>query len=167
MKILGIDPSLTGCGLALIKDGKLVTAITVGTRADAPRGQRLATIVNVFEKFYFDHRPDVIAMEGYSFGSQFNREEMGEVGGVLKQSAYILTNRDLIIWPNQSWKKAVLGKGSIKKEDVKLPVYQRYGVEVPDMNQVEAFCVAMAEHLAQSNSALRPIPKPKRKARRA
>lgn len=169
-RIMGIDPSLTGCGLVMIVDGDLKVAKTVSTPATDTRGARLthiaAEVDNFWEKF---GRPDFVAMEGYSFASKYNREEMGEVGGVIKVTLFA-RGIEPVIWQNYSWKLAVLGKGkgNTKKEDLKLPVYKLYGVEIADMNQVEAFCVAQAEHLAQIGKVERPVPKTKKgRARKA
>lgn len=161
MRIMGIDPSLTGCGLALVIDGHLKVAQTVSTPAKDPRGKRLDDISEAVASFIIIYKPDFIAMEGYSFGSSYNREEMGEVGGVIKRVLYA-ADIEPMIWQNTSWKKVALGNGKLKKEDVKVVAYKRYEVDISDSNQVEAFCVAMAEHMAQANPVLRPIPKKKR-----
>lgn len=173
VRIMGIDPSLTGCGLVMVNNGELKTTNVLSTPASDPRGKRLGDIAQGVATFYRDFGPpDVVAMEDYAFGSPYNRESMGEVGGIIKAALWRLTKSrfnendtvtivhvEPVLWPNQSWKKAVLGKGGIKKEDLKLPVFQKFGVEISDMNALEAFCVAMAEHLAQSNPSLRPVPK--------
>jgi Holliday junction resolvasome RuvABC endonuclease subunit len=167
MRIMGIDPSLTGCGLVLVADGELKVARVISTDSKDPRGQRLEQISEAVASFLISFKPDMAAMEGYSFGSKFNREEMGEVGGVIKYTLWA-ASIDPMIWPNYSWKQALLGKGKgqTKKEDLRLPIFQKYGVDIPDMNNLEAFCVAMAEHLAQSNPSLRPVPKKKRGAKK-
>jgi Holliday junction resolvasome RuvABC endonuclease subunit len=161
VKIMGIDPSLTGCGLALVVDGELKMTKVISTPATETRGARLMTIATEIDKFVTDFEPTTVALEGYAFGSPFNREEMGEVGGVIKLTLHSL-GMEPFVWPNTSWKKAVLGAGNVKKEDLKLPVFQKYGVEISDMNALEAFCVAMAEHLAQIGKAARPVVKTKR-----
>ena len=162
VRILGIDPSLTGCGLVVLVDGELKVATTISTPAKDARGKRLLEISNGVIHFWREHgRPDFVAMEDYSYGSPFNRESMGEVGGVIKLALYGL-GVEPMLWPNQSWKKAVLGKGNLKKEDLKLPIFKKFGVEIDSMDQLEAFCVARAEFEAQANPALRPIPKKKR-----
>lgn len=160
-RIMGIDPSMTGCGLALIVDGKLSLAQTISTPADWTRGHRLEEIETRAESFLLEYHADHVAMEGYAFASKYNREEMGEVGGVLKAMLYH-HGFEPTIWANASWKKTVLVNGKLPKDEVRLAVFQRYNVAIKDMNQVEAFCVAMAEYLAQSG-APRPKPKPKRK----
>jgi Holliday junction resolvasome RuvABC endonuclease subunit len=160
MKILGIDPSMTGSGLALIVDGHFKVAQTISTSAEWTRGNRLSYIAMEVESFIETFQPDFVAIEGYSFGSQFNREEMGEVSGVIKAKLFD-RNIEPAIWQNTSWKKLVLG-AQFKKDEVRLEVFRRYNLAIKDMNQVEAFCVGMAEHLAQSG-APRPVKKPKRK----
>jgi Holliday junction resolvasome RuvABC endonuclease subunit len=164
-RILGIDPSLTGCGLALVEDGKYIGSQLISTPAEWQRGQRLAHIANAVRLSIKNWDIVFVAMEGYAFGSPFNREEMGEVGGVIKATLYSM-GIEPIIWPNTSWKKAVLGVGNLKKEDLKLPIFQKYGVEIKDMNELEAFCVAMAEHRAQTGEAVRPVVKTKKRGKK-
>lgn len=160
-RILGIDPSMTGCGLAMLIDGQLKLAQTISTPPDWTRGHRLEEIETGVEAFLLGYGADIVAMEGYAFGAKFNREEMGEVGGVIKAMLYH-HNVEPAIWQNTSWKKLVFGNGKLPKDEIRLAAFQRYGVAIKDMNQVEAFCVAMAEHMASTGSP-RPKPKPKRK----
>jgi Holliday junction resolvasome RuvABC endonuclease subunit len=162
---MGIDPSLVGCGLVLISNGELKVAQTMSTSARDLRGMRLEQIAEGIKKFLVAYKPDFVAMEDYSYGSPYNRESMGEVGGVIKYTLWV-AGYDPALWPNQSWKKALFGKGNLKKEDLKLPVSKKFNVELEDMNQIEAFCVARAEFEAQANPSLRPIPKPKRGAKK-
>lgn len=182
MRIMGIDPSLTGCGLVMLhaESGRVIAQQVVGTPASDPRGKRLGDIARSVVTFYREAGPpDVVAMEDYAFGSPFNRESMGEVGGIIKAALWRLVRNlvgeegtyvihvEPVLWPNHSWKKAVLGKGNVKKEDLKLPIFQKYGVEIADMNILEAFCVATAERLAQVNPLLRPAPKKSRREKAA
>jgi crossover junction endodeoxyribonuclease RuvC len=163
VRVMGIDPSMTGCGLAIVEDGHLLAARTVTTPADWERGRRLRWIAQVVDAFIMEFRPSFIAMEGYAMGARFNRELMGEVGGIIKATA---DGYEIVIWANASWKKTVLGNGKLPKEDVKVEVSRRFNYVNKDSNQVEAFCVAMAEYLAQTG-APRPRVKPKRKVKEA
>jgi Holliday junction resolvasome RuvABC endonuclease subunit len=165
MRIMGIDPSLSGCGLVLIIDGQLKVAQTVSTKAKDVKGQRLEQLSEEVAKFLIHFKPDFVAMEDYSYGSPYNRESMGEVGGIIKYTLWA-AGIEPMLWPNQSWKKVLFGKGNLKKEDLKLPVFQKFRVELDDMNQVEAFCVARAEFEAQANPTLRPVPKKKKGAKK-
>lgn len=162
MRILGIDPSLTGCGLAVVEDGKFVWSRVVSTPADQARGGRLVRIGHEVALEAKSWEPVTIAMEGYALAARFNREAMGEVGGVIK---YALADRhgcEPAIWqPSSAW-KLVLGSGKQAKDTIRLQVFQRYGVDLKTTHEVDAFVIAMAEYLAQTG-APRPRPK-KRKA---
>ena len=161
MKVLGIDPSMTGCGLGIVEDGKFGAVGTINTSPEATRGARLEYIRFAVETFVIQQRPDRVAIEGYAMGARFNREMMGEVGGVLKAMLF-QHGIEPAIWQNSSWKKTVLANGKLPKEDVKVAVFQRFNYANKDSNQVEALCVAMAEYMAQTGSP-RPKPRVKRK----
>jgi Holliday junction resolvasome RuvABC endonuclease subunit len=167
LRILGIDPSLSATGLAIIetRDGnQSCDVLHVRTIKTTPRevlGDRLGKIVAELTSVMSEYKPDAVAMEGYSMGSTFNREAMGEVGGVIKLALWGF-GVDPKIWPVQSWRKAVFAE-KLVKDEVRLKTFQRYGVDLKDMNQLEAFCVAVAEFLA-AHGGHRPRPKKSRKA---
>ena len=165
-RYLGIDPSLAASGFVVMeeRDGgnscEILEAGTIKTRADQPIGERLGHIQATVSSVMSMYKPANVSMEGYAMGAKFNREAMGEVGGVIKLTLWGF-GIDPVIWPVPSWRKVVLGK-TMPKDEVRLAVYQRYGVDLKDMNQLEAFCVATAEFLAV-HGAGRPRPKKSRK----
>ena len=68
MRVLGIDPGLTRCGLALIETapGRAVTALDVDvlrTTSDEPLERRLRAVHSVADEWMEIHRPDVVAIE--------------------------------------------------------------------------------------------------------
>lgn len=67
MRVLGIDPGLTRCGLGVV-DGVpgragLVAAGVVRTSAELPLGRRLVAIERGVETWLDEHRPDCVAVE--------------------------------------------------------------------------------------------------------
>jgi Holliday junction resolvasome RuvABC endonuclease subunit len=171
MRILGIDPSLTGCGLAVIEDGVLEwSAVVKTTTKDEGRlnlifdAVRRAIDVDLLQSFRTERNFEntAIAIEGYAYNARFQREQMGEVGGVIRLAIHRAGLPPPAVWANKSWQKVALGRGDFVKNQVRLEVYKRYGVEIKDDNQLEAYCVAMAEHLARTG-AKRPVPKRSRK----
>ncbi len=68
MRVLGIDPGLTRCGLGVV-DGSvgrpltLVAVDVVRTAPDLPIAQRLLAIERGIEEFLDLHRPDAVAVE--------------------------------------------------------------------------------------------------------
>ena len=68
MRVMGVDPGLTRCGLSVIESrgGRQVIALDVDvvrTPADDPLAQRLMAISDAVEHWMDTHRPDVIAIE--------------------------------------------------------------------------------------------------------
>ncbi|MFW6091191.1 MAG: crossover junction endodeoxyribonuclease RuvC [Actinomycetota bacterium] len=68
MRVMGVDPGLTRCGLGVV-DGapgrplSLVRADVVRPDADAPLGERLIAIERAMGEWLDEHRPDAIAVE--------------------------------------------------------------------------------------------------------
>jgi crossover junction endodeoxyribonuclease RuvC len=68
MRVLGIDPGLTRCGLGVVEGsvGRPLSLVGVGvvrTPADAPVAQRLVAIEQGIEAWLDEHRPDAVAVE--------------------------------------------------------------------------------------------------------
>ncbi|MGZ6827409.1 MAG: crossover junction endodeoxyribonuclease RuvC, partial [Mycobacteriales bacterium] len=67
MRVLGVDPGLTRCGLGVV-DGvpgraALVAVGVVTTPAGDPLGDRLVALERAFEAWLDLHRPDAVAVE--------------------------------------------------------------------------------------------------------
>ena len=89
MRVMGVDPGLTRCGLSVIESGRgrQVTALDVDvvrTPSDAPLQMRLLTISDTVEHWMDTHVPDVIAIERV-FANQNANTAMGtaQAGGVI------------------------------------------------------------------------------------
>jgi crossover junction endodeoxyribonuclease RuvC len=68
VRVLGIDPGLTRCGLGVVEGsvGCPLTLVAVGvvrTSADLPVPQRLVEIERGIEEWLDEHRPDAVAVE--------------------------------------------------------------------------------------------------------
>ncbi|RYP81649.1 crossover junction endodeoxyribonuclease RuvC [Nocardioides guangzhouensis] len=68
MRVLGIDPGLTRCGLGVVEGtpGRPLSLVGVGvvrTPADQPVAQRLVAIEAGIEEWLDRHRPDAVAVE--------------------------------------------------------------------------------------------------------
>ena len=68
MRVLGIDPGLTRCGLGVVEGtpGRPLSLVGVGvvrTPADLPVAQRLVAIEAGIEAWLDRHRPDAVAVE--------------------------------------------------------------------------------------------------------
>jgi len=68
MRVLGIDPGLTRCGLGVVEGtpGRPLSLVGVGvvrTAADLPIAHRLVAIEAGIEEWLDQHRPDAVAVE--------------------------------------------------------------------------------------------------------
>ena len=133
MRVLGVDPGLTRCGIAVVDGGvgRSVRAVAVGvirTPADAELANRLLTLSDTVEEWLDRHRPDVVAVERVF--SQYNvRTAMGtaQAGGVVALAA---ARRDLPVTfhtPSEV-KAAVTGSGRADKAQVTTMVTRLLGL---------------------------------------
>jgi len=123
VRVLGVDPGLTRCGIAVVDGGpgreiRCVAVDVVRTPADADLAIRLLSVADAVEAWLDRHRPDVVAVERVF--SQYNvRTAMGtaQAGGVVALAA---ARRDLPVMfhtPSEV-KAAVTGSGRADKAQV-------------------------------------------------
>ncbi|MGC2653072.1 MAG: crossover junction endodeoxyribonuclease RuvC [Mycobacterium sp.] len=123
MRVMGVDPGLTRCGLSVVESGpgRQIIALDVDvvrTPAGQPLPQRLLTISDNVEHWLDTHVPDVIAIERV-FSQQNVSTVMGtaQVGGVIALAA---AKRDINVHfhtPSEV-KAAVTGNGGADKAQV-------------------------------------------------
>ena len=87
MRVLGVDPGLTRCGVGVVEGvaGRPLTMIGVGvvrTPADAELGQRLVAIEQGIEQWLDEHRPECVAVERV-----FSQHNVRTVMGTAQASA--------------------------------------------------------------------------------
>ncbi|SOX53380.1 crossover junction endodeoxyribonuclease RuvC [Mycobacterium ahvazicum] len=123
MRVMGVDPGLTRCGLSVVESGRgrHVVALDVDvvrTPSDAALPQRLLAISDAVEYWLDTHRPDVIAIERV-FAQHNVSTVMGtaQAGGVIALAA---ARRDIGVHfhtPSEV-KAAVTGNGTADKAQV-------------------------------------------------
>jgi crossover junction endodeoxyribonuclease RuvC len=123
VRVMGVDPGLTRCGLSVIESGRgrQVTALDVDvvrTPAEHPLAHRLLAISDAVEHWLDTHRPDVLAIERV-FSNQNANTAMGtaQAGGVIALAA---ARRDIDVHfhtPSEV-KAAVTGNGRADKAQV-------------------------------------------------
>ena len=87
MRVLGVDPGLTRCGVGVVEGvaGRPLTMLGVGvvrTPADAELGQRLVGIEQGIEAWLDEHRPEFVAVERV-----FSQHNVRTVMGTAQASA--------------------------------------------------------------------------------
>ena len=142
MIVCGIDPSLTGTAVVW---GESITEFNHERLSSKPCGdgvvarmRRLESLVGKIDKLIRMIGPDLILIEGYSFGSKCNREFLGEFGGVCRWHLIDHTPNVLEVSPSHL-KQFVTGKGNAKKDVVAAHCANRWGVMFDDSDTYDAF----------------------------
>lgn len=135
MKIVGIDASLTGTGIAIL-NGSIRTEC-IHTNLAGP--QRL---VEIREKVRgIVEGADLVVLEGYAFARPNQAHQIGELGGVLRVMLHEMGIEVLEVAP-AAVKKYATGKGNAKKEEVAVAIYKRWGQEFKTNDEADAFVLA-------------------------
>lgn len=123
MRVLGIDPGLTRCGMGVVEGSmgrplSLVDVNVLRTSADLPVPQRLVTIEKGVEAWIEEHAPDAVAIERV-----FARSDVSTVMGTAQASgvAMVVAARrglPIALHTPSEVKAAVSGNGRADKAQV-------------------------------------------------
>lgn len=136
MRVLGVDPGLTRCGLGVI-DGapgralSLVAVEVVRTPPGMPLGERLVAVEQVMDRWIDAHRPDAVAVERV-FSQQNVRTVMGtaQASGVAVLTA-ARRGLPVVLHTPSEVKAAVTGSGRADKAQVAAMVTRLLRLEAP------------------------------------
>ncbi|MFE4469084.1 crossover junction endodeoxyribonuclease RuvC [Leifsonia sp. NPDC056824] len=137
MRVLGIDPGLTRCGVGVVdvrpdRTAALVEVTVIRTPADMPLEQRLLAVGTGIDELLDAHRPDVVAIERV-FAQHNLRTVMGvaQVSGVALHAAARRGLSVALHTPSEV-KAAITGYGAADKKQVQAMVARILGLaEVP------------------------------------
>jgi crossover junction endodeoxyribonuclease RuvC len=149
LRVMGVDPGLTRCGLSLIEStgGRQLVALDVDvvrTPTDMPLHRRLLAISAAAEHWMDTHTPDVLAIERV-FSQQNVSTVMGtaQAGGVIALAA---ARRDIDVHfhtPSEV-KAAVTGTGAAGKAQVTAMVTKILGLQAKPAPADAADALALA-----------------------
>ncbi|NKY89526.1 crossover junction endodeoxyribonuclease RuvC [Nocardia veterana] len=149
MRVMGVDPGLTRCGLSLVEGGlgRQVTALDVDvvrTPADMDLAQRLLGVADAAEYWMDTHRPEAVAIERV-FSQHNVRTAMGtaQAGGVIALAAARRGIPVAFHTPSQV-KAAVTGNGSADKAQVTAMVTRILGLSTAPKPADAADALALA-----------------------
>lgn len=149
-RIVGIDPGLTRCGIAVVdvranRQVTLIAVETLRTDADLELPRRIQLLADQIESILDEHKPDLVAIERV-FSQQNLRTVMGtaQISGV----AMLLAQRRSIavqMHTPTEVKAAVTGSGRAAKAQVGTMVAQILGLsEVPKpADSADALAIAI------------------------
>ncbi|WP_327675738.1 crossover junction endodeoxyribonuclease RuvC [Kitasatospora sp. NBC_00458] len=149
MRVLGVDPGLTRCGVGVV-DGapgrplRMVGVGVVRTPADAEIGHRLLLVEQGIEGWLDEHRPDLVAVERV-----FAQHNVRTVMGTAQASAVAMlcaTRRGIPVTlhtPSEV-KAAVTGSGRADKAQVTAMVQRLLRLDAPPKPADAADALALA-----------------------
>ena len=145
MRLIGLDLSLTGPGIAMIDDGRVVTiAVKVPAKLrDVPRLDWILDAVKTWAD-----EGCLAVLEGPSYGSQAGQAGHHERAGLWWITYRMLAHRDIptAVVPPSNLKGYATGKGNADKTAMCMAAVRRFeplGVAVPDDdNAVDALWLA-------------------------
>ena len=149
MRVMGVDPGLTRCGVALVEagSGRRVTALDVDvvrTPSDMDLAERLLAIHRAVEHWLDTHGPDVVAVERV-FAQRQVSTAMGtaQAAGVVALAA---AQRGIPVrfhTPSEV-KAAVTGSGRADKAQVTMMITRILGMQKPPKPADAADALALA-----------------------
>lgn len=118
MKILGIDQSYRSCGIVVLDDGLMIHCEKFTTTFAMDIYDRARQLATYLQTIVTEHSPDVVALEGLSFGSTGNVTR--DLGGLLFTIILFIreVGKDPVIIAPPTVKKFATGNGRAKKEMV-------------------------------------------------
>ncbi|WP_051745052.1 crossover junction endodeoxyribonuclease RuvC [Streptomyces yerevanensis] len=149
MRVLGVDPGLTRCGIGVVEGvaGRPLTMLGVGvvrTPSDADVGHRLVAIEQGIEEWIDEHRPEYVAVERV-----FSQHNVRTVMGTAQASAVAMlcaSRRGLPValhTPSEV-KAAVTGSGRAGKAQVGAMVTRLLRLDAPPKPADAADALALA-----------------------
>ena len=149
MRVLGIDPGLTRCGMGVVEGtvGRPLSLVVVNvlrTSADVPVAQRLVTILAGIDAWLDDYAPDAVAVERV-----FARSDSSTIMGTAQASGLALVaaarrGLPVALHTPSEVKAAVSGSGRADKAQVGLMVTRILRLDAPPKPADAADALALA-----------------------
>ena len=149
MRVLGVDPGLTRCGVGVVEGvaGRPLTMVGVGvvrTPADAELGHRLVAIEQGIEQWLDEHRPEFVAVERV-----FSQHNVRTVMGTAQASAVAMLcaarrGIPVALHTPSEVKAAVTGSGRADKAQVGAMVTRLLRLDAPPKPAAAADALALA-----------------------
>ena len=149
MRVLGIDPGLTRCGIGVVEGsvGRPLTLVDVNvvrTSADLPVAERLVTIERGIDAWLDEYRPDAVAVERV-----FARSDSSTIMGTAQASGIALVcaarrGLPVALHTPSEVKAAVSGNGRADKAQVGAMVTRILRLDAPPKPADAADALALA-----------------------
>lgn len=113
---------------------------------------RLEHIFNRLAPLLEELKPSLVAIEGYAHGASFQAHALGEVGGMTRLLMWKLGIPYVEVQPT-TLKQWLTGKGKATKPQIRKAIVSKWGRDIKDNNQADAFGLACVAGLASAPSA--------------
>ncbi|WP_293769327.1 crossover junction endodeoxyribonuclease RuvC [uncultured Corynebacterium sp.] len=149
MRVMGIDPGLTRCGLSVVQSGRgrQVIPVSVGvvrTPSDADLAERLLRLSTAVREWMEDYQPEVVAMERvFERGNVSTVMHTAHAVGVLVLAA---AERGIPVhmYTPSEVKKAISGNGRADKKQMTAMITRILGLSEPPKPADAADALAIA-----------------------
>ena len=149
LRVMGIDPGLTRCGLSVVQAGRgrEVLPVAVGvvrTPAGAELAERLLRLSTAVNEWMDDYRPDVVAVERvFERGNVSTVMHTAHASGVLVLAA---AQREIPVhmYTPSEVKKAISGNGRADKKQMTSMITRILGLSAPPKPADAADALALA-----------------------
>lgn len=160
MRVMGLDLSLTSCGVAT---ANVVTHLcppaVKGRRTRTPDDdlQRLVWLKSSLARLFETERPQLVVIEDFAGGHTPQSRtafQLGELAGVVKVMLHA-GHVPIVLAPSAARCRYATGKGSAKKEEVLVAARDRLGYDGTQLDEADALvlralgCDAMGQPLAE------------------
>ena len=149
MRVMGIDPGLTRCGLSVVQAGagRAVYPVAVGvvrTEPEAPLATRLLRIYNAVEEWMDQYAPDVVAIERvFERGNVSTVMNTAHASGVLMLAA-ARRGVEVTQYTPSEVKKSISGNGRADKAQMINMITRILGLAEPPSPADAADALALA-----------------------
>lgn len=149
LRVMGIDPGLTRCGLSVVQAGRgrAIIPISVGvvrTPADKELTERLLRLSKAVAEWMDEYQPDVVAIERvFERGNVSTVMQTAHAVGVLVLAA-AERGLDVHMYTPSEVKKAVSGNGRADKKQMTAMITRILGLSEPPKPADAADALALA-----------------------
>ncbi len=145
MKVMGLDLSLTGTGVAVVSSSSNIWHTTISSNPSLSRIEKCIDIANKIKSYVLDGGGcDEVFIEDYAYGiTRANSlAYLGELNGIVKASILSTLGKPAYTVPIGVWKKFLCDNGALNKDEFKLRVYKKFGVECATNDSAAAIAIA-------------------------
>ncbi|MFE4195170.1 crossover junction endodeoxyribonuclease RuvC [Paenarthrobacter sp. NPDC056912] len=149
LRVLGVDPGLTRCGIGVVdiernRRATMVAVGVVGTSAELTLDKRLLVIAEAIDEWLDRHKPDVVAVERV-----FSQLNVSTVMGVAQASGVVIAAAarrgiPVALHTPSEVKAAVTGSGTANKDAVTKLVTKILRLDAPPKPADAADALALA-----------------------